>query len=275
MFRVSFPIPRVFLSCLGVLLTGAAPSFAAPGVSLRWDHCYSDGGVANKTFACDTNAGSERLVLSFVLGSPMTLVSGMEFRMFFTSADATLPAWWDLKDAGTCRQTALGASFSPPPGTSNCVDWGSGNEAGGIGSYQSFGPPLGPNSRILQGAVAVPLSGLASLAADQEYFAMNLLIGHSKTVGAGACAGCESPMCIVLDRLVIRTNSPGGVDDIALRDPAFGTDSHFARWQNAQETNPQLVCGGLNFGCYHDFGCALSTTPTYRSTWGQVKSLYR
>src|SRR5690242_338369 len=63
-------------------LTLAVPAIAAvspPGVNIRWDNCFDDGGATNKTFACDMNAGKETLVLSFVLDAPMTNVSGMEF----------------------------------------------------------------------------------------------------------------------------------------------------------------------------------------------------
>jgi len=50
--------PLAALLVLAFALTARAAS-TPPGVSLRWDNCFSDGGVANKDFACDTNSGSE------------------------------------------------------------------------------------------------------------------------------------------------------------------------------------------------------------------------
>ena len=265
----SFLTARVLV---GLLLFSVGPALAA-GVNLRWDNCYSDGGVVNKTFACDTNAGSERLVMSFVLDSPKTDVSGMEIRLIFVSAGATVPAWWQFRNPGSCRSTSLTFSTTLPPGSANCLDWGSGNEIGGIGAY-TLQSPGGLTTATAVLAAAVPSSSLASLNANQEYFIGSLGINHAKTVGTGACGGCDVPMCIVLDRL--RVTSPIPSSDLTLRDPAFGTDSNFARWQNGRETNVQIVnCEGQNFGCYHSYSCVLSTTPVRSSTWGQVKSLYR
>lgn len=243
---------------------------AAAGVSLRWDNCTSDGGVANKTFACDTNTGSERLVMSFVLGSDMVQVSGTEIRLFIVPASATLPSWWEFKNAGTCRTTALTLSFAPPSGVT-CADWSNGIVSGGIGSYTNSLIPA-PNGVQLLLAAAVPPTALADLFADQEYLAGTLVISHAKTVGAGACGGCDQPVCIVLDRLNVTT--PVLANNVFLFGPAFGAGGDFAHWQNGQETNTGTTCG-QNSGCSHQFSCQLSSTPTRASTWGAVKALYR
>ena len=42
------------------LLSLAAPALAGtspPGVNLRWDQCFGDGGAWNKDFACNINTG--------------------------------------------------------------------------------------------------------------------------------------------------------------------------------------------------------------------------
>src|SRR5262245_25335510 len=75
-------VPRfVHKAAAAVILALAVNANAAvspPGVNIRWDQCYIDGGPANKTFACNTNVGTDRLMLSFVLDAPMSDVSGME-----------------------------------------------------------------------------------------------------------------------------------------------------------------------------------------------------
>src|SRR5690349_1796199 len=62
---------RALLLALPALLAVASAAHAA-GVSLRWNDCYGDGGVQNKNFACDTNAGSQTLVGSFTLDRKST-----------------------------------------------------------------------------------------------------------------------------------------------------------------------------------------------------------
>jgi len=197
-------LPHLLLTSVLALAAPAAVMAAPPGVNLRWDSCLSDGGVINKTFACDTNNGSERLVLSFVLDTQLADVSGMEIRVFIASATPTLPSWWSMKNAGTCRPTSLGLTGTLPPGAVNCVDWANGLAAGGLSSYNiGF---FGPNTVFISGALAVPATALAVLGADQEYFAANLTINHAKTVGT-ACTGCNEPVCIVFDRLRLDTRS--------------------------------------------------------------------
>ena len=256
-----------------VVLALLAPQSArAGGVSLRWDNCYSDGGVINKTFACDTNAGSERLVMSFVLDSPLVNMSGVEARLAVVPASSTLPSWWQFKNTGTCRQSSLSLTLTPPAGSVNCTDWANGNATGGIGSYAASSEPA-PNGMLVKLAAAVPPTALVTLAAGQEYVTGSLVIDHAKTTGTGACAGCDQPVCIVLDNLNLTT--PTLANNRFLIDPAFGAGGNFARWQNAQEANVQTEGCGTGVPCYHTFSCELSSTPVRNSTWGAVKSLYR
>lgn len=69
----------------------AAPT--APGVNLRWDQCYADGGAQYKNFACDVNTGSERMVGSFELASDVLGVSGIEIHLNVGTSGAALPLW--------------------------------------------------------------------------------------------------------------------------------------------------------------------------------------
>ena len=257
-------------SCVAAVLVPllVAPAFA--GVNLRWDQCFSDGGVQNKTFACDTNTGSERLVMSFVLDTDMQQVSGNEIILKIQSASATLPSWWSLKSAGTCRQASLGFSSSVPAGAVNCLDWGGGAESGGIGAY-SIGFS-GPNTVRVSMAVAVPPTNLSDLVANQEYFSGALTINHAKTVGTGACSGCDQPVCIAIEQLTVTT--PVLASNIVVAGGASAPNSEFARWQNSVETNVTFECHVMS-GCTHTFTCADASTPTRSSTWGAVKALYR
>src|SRR5690349_13517937 len=100
----------------------ATPCLAASSTRMSWDHCAADGRVANRTFACDTNAGSELLVGSFEMDQASTQVSGEEVTIDVVSSAATMPAWWQYMDPATCRRTSLTWLTAPSPGPSACVD---------------------------------------------------------------------------------------------------------------------------------------------------------
>ena len=72
----------------------------------------------------------------------------------FASSGATLPAWWQFKNVGTCRQTSLNMNFVANVNDAVCVDWAQGQSAGGIGAY-NIGA-RGANTSRLISAVAVP-----------------------------------------------------------------------------------------------------------------------
>jgi hypothetical protein len=218
---------RRALPCLA-LLALLATSARAGGVNLRWTRCYGDGGVVNRTFACAANTGTNILVGSFVLDNPLPLVSSNEMVLDVTTAAGTLPAWWQFKNVGTCRQTSLTFNVSANPNDVVCSDWTQGMAAGGIGSY-TVGT-LGPNTAQIKVVVAVPISGYSDLAANQEYFSFNLTINNQKTVGAGACAGCTVPACIALTSL--KVNFDSGNSSLTLNTPANPMNSSYVFWQD-------------------------------------------
>jgi hypothetical protein len=272
---LSHPVTRILLVLVACAIPAiSAPARAAvspPGVNIRWDNCYDDGGSANRVFACDTNSGSEQLVCSFVLASPMSDVSGNEIVVDIVAGSAGLPAWWALRNIGSCRQTSLTQSLTPPAGSVNCTDWAGGFASGGIGAYNlGF---FGPNSARIVAATAVPASNLASLAANVEYFSMSFLINHAKTVGTGACAGCNVPVCILFQSLNLVT--PVSANNRKLYTGANYQGSQIALWQNAYATGVSLNCPN-NRPCETTFGCTTyDPTGTHGSTWGAVKALYR
>ena len=266
------------LTCASLVLALAGSARAAsspPGVNIRWDNCYADGGALNRTFACDTNTGSERLIISFELDTEMEEMSGIEIYMDLGAAAVTLPAWWQFRNAGTCRQTSLNMNVTLPNGAVNCEDWSSGQAASGIGAY-TIGS-LGPQTAEIRAAAAVPASALAHLFPGIEYYAVTLTISHAKTVGTGACGGCETPMCIFASTVRLTTPVVGG--GVVLNRGA-NSDSQYATWQNGQPTDVHrgpcfFPLGELCQTFHQSFSCVLSTTPTRSSTWGAVKSLYR
>ena len=253
----------------------AAPN--APGVNLRWDQCYADGGAWNKNFACDTNAGSDRMVGSFELATaPAQPLTGFIAYLNVNSV-ADLPSWWHFKNFGTCRQNSLALATTPPAGAVNCVDWGNGQAVGGIGAYSiTFGVP-GVGAYI-QVPTAVPLSELFTPQPGQEYFAFSLTFNHAKTVGTGSCSGCQTPVVIFLS--AIRFWNQTG-PDILVNQGANWTGSQYVSWQQGYPTNITRGCGSTGaFGfCewpyVHFDTVPYDVTSARPTTWGALKALYR
>jgi hypothetical protein len=251
---------KAIILCGVLLAMGASMANAGQGVNLRWSRCFGEGlGTLNKTFACTSNSGSNSLVGSFQLGADVLQASGQEVVIDLASTDATLPAWWAFKNAGTCRQTALAMNFVANAADVVCIDWASGAASGGIGAY-NIGQ-RGPNTARLVAAIAVPGSSLADLFAATEYFSFNLLISNIKTVGTGLCGGCSSGVCIVFNSLNVTTQV--AANNRLITGPSNATDSNLATWQNAGA----VAVGGTT-------GCP-AATPTHNATWSSVKSLYR
>ena len=250
---------RVTLLC-GLLLAMSATVAAASGVGLRWQGCLSDGAAINRNFACNTNGGSNILVGTFQTGpAGLNQVSGNEVVIDIGSASATLPAWWQMKNAGTCRQAALTMNFVAPGTAVNCVDWAIGAAAGGIGAY-NIGV-RGPNTARIVAALAVAPDNLQDLVSGQEYFSFNVSITNIKSTGTGSCAGCSDAVCIVFNSLNLTT--PVLQNNVLLTGPSNGTDADFCTWQGGAG----VVVGGTP-------GCG-AATPTKNATWGAVKALYR
>jgi len=250
---------KITLLCGLLLAVTASVAAAAAGVGLRWNSCNGDGGLANRSFACNSNTGVNALVGTFEMGGDLLGVVGTEIVIDLASADPTLPAWWAFRNVGTCRQTSLTMNSTISATAVNCVDWAAGASAGGIGAY-NIGA-RGANTARLVAALAVPAVGATDLAPGTEYFSFNLNINNAKTVGTGSCAGCQNPVCIVFNS--INVVPPAPAVGTKLTGPSNGTDSHFATWQGGAG----VVVGAL-------IGCP-AATPTTNKTWGQVKTLYR
>jgi hypothetical protein len=250
---------RTILVLCTLLAMAASVASAAPGVNLRWNSCLVDGGAINKNFACNTNSGVNTLVGSIQVAADILQASGHEVVVDLASEGASLPAWWQFKNAGTCRPISLSMNFAISAAAVDCVDWASGQAAGGIGAY-NIGVK-GPNTARVVAAIAVPASALADLFVGTEYFVFNLAINNLKTVGTGACADCQTPVCLVYVSDRVTTQVPA--NDRILLGATNGTDSFYATWQGGG-----VPVTWLGTGCPR-------ATPTRNTTWGAVKSVYR
>ena len=243
---------KLLLLC-GALLAFSATVASAEGINFAFNDCGLNG-LANKTFACASNTGTNLLIGSFIAPAGSTAITGEEIVIDLQSASAALPAWWTFKNTGTCRQTAFTTNADFSGGPFSCADYWAGQAAGG---FSAFNPNIVPGqlnrARILM-VYAVPPALAGPVDETLEYYAFKLSFSNAKTVGTGACAGCVDPVCIVLNE--IKLTQPVGVGNYRIQNPA---DGNFATWQG----------GVIGSG-----GCP-AATPARNATWGSVKSLYR
>jgi hypothetical protein len=185
------------------------------------------------------------MVTSYVSPIPMDDFAGNEMRLDLASTGA-LPAWWQMFNSGTCRGTAL-PTLNTTFGA-NCGDNFGGSGFGAIGSYT-----IGANTAsLLCGwaiAAGVPIDDVT------EYYALNIVVNNTKTVGTGACAGCLTPVCLVLNVITLAY----GPSATLVQSITAPLNRNWITWQGST---------GIPGGCP-------GATPTQNKTWGQVKSLYR
>lgn len=257
-------------------LCGCAGGDCGPGVNLRWEACHGDGGTLNRTFACNTNSGTERLVASFELSTDFLDVVGFDAFVEVASAATTLPAWWQFYNPGTCRTTSLQMGLLPPAGSVACQDWSGGLQGGGIGLY-SIGSPTANRARI-HVVGGVQATDVRDLSAGVEYFAFSLEINHAKTVGSTACAGCLEPVCIAFAGIQLTTLQSTVHSELFGAASGAGTD--LVTWQQGTVTEYETHFAPGEQPCkFYGFAstlsCAAAVTSSRRPTWGAIKSLYR
>ena len=242
---------------LTVLTLWPVPVLAANTINLRWDDCIGDGGVADKSFACDANTGAARLVGSWIPPFDLVGVNGNQIVVDLGTSSTSLPAWWDLKNTGSCRPLSLGFGAANPGAGVNCSDWASGTAVGLLGSYTVGIKGPGSARFVASTTVAEPVA--ETLVATQEYFSFVLTINHLKTVGAGSCTGCDVQMCIALIGVHVTSADPRFDVHLSIGfRPTDQLSDSFVLWQPA--------AGQTN--CF-------KPVPVIDRTWGEVKALYR
>ena len=257
---------KVTLLCGLLLAISATLASAAPGTNLRWGACLGDLGTPNKASACSNNLGQSVLVGSFELPADLPGVTGVEIVVDIATAGATLPPWWQISNATDCRggvTPALSMNGTISASAANCFDWAANQAAGGLAAY-NIGAN-GPNTARIVAGFAVAAAKAQNLFGGIEYFSFNAVITNAKTSGAGSCAGCSVPACLIYNSVKVATPPVVGQPsrDVSLSGPTNGTDSNYCTWQ-----------GGVGVVVGSKQGCP-AAVPTHNSTWTQVKSLYR
>lgn len=259
--RLARHAPEASLKRLALLTTlalaasiAAGPAYAA-GIALRWLSCE---GGSNRNFACDRTTGSEVLVGSFEPPGGVGAISGIQVYVRVASATGAVPAWWQFKEAGSCRQNSLSFGFDMSD-QMECEDLWQGQASGGIARYQLDGS----NGAEMWLVGAVPQNALQQVSPGRKYAAFKLIINHQRTTGGGSCEGCTTPMCVRFEAIRLVENGrlyPDGHRDekyteITQGMTGMGGNANIATWQGGAAS---CAAGG--------------SRP---ASWKQLKDLYR
>jgi hypothetical protein len=235
------------------MLALSASLATAAGINLAWDDCPAPaggGGIA-KVFDCNSNSGAPfQLVGSFIPPAGIPEFLGISAQIDVTTNTPSLVDWWHHGSTACRGNTGLSTNFDFTSGPFSCVDFYFGSAAGGFAYDIGFGTPNRARLRI---QCAVPFDNRGPVAETSEYYALRVNLQRAKSTGTGSCAGCPEAACIVLNEIQL-FQPPEQANDPVITNP--GTQN-FALWQATAIP-----------------GCPLST-PTQKSSWGQVKSLYR
>jgi len=239
---------------MNVQFEGDVTYDAAPpggGLNLGWGDCGGLPASLNETFACDTNVGIHTLVGSFVAPCCVTAMTANEIVMDVQGTGVSLVPWWGMR-TGACRASAsLVANFDFTAGPFTCYDYW---QAGAVGSISEH-VPLQNRARII-GVFALPAGSprITGILEGTEVYSFKANINNARTTGLGACAGCLTGVCIVLNS--IKLNQPAGNPNGSKYISSPATRA-YVTWQ-----------GGASANCY-------AATPAKNTTWGMLKARYR
>ena len=253
--RFAPPLLRTLSVALWVSSLLVAPASATPLEALRiaWDDCPTSAfSAGNKNFACDTNVGSGSLYCAFSVAQPIDQIIGIEIVVDVQQSAASIPDWWQLGPAPSCRHDELTASLD----FSNASECEVPGFTGALVQDYIVGEPrdLASQARI-KAVCYVPSPQTLSVGTDTTYHAVRLVLGYAHTTSFNVCSGCLPSACLVFNSVLVRRvpGAPGG--DVHLETPGPGNSS-WATWR-ASGTS---LCMSI---------------PVRPATWGQIKSLYR
>jgi hypothetical protein len=253
------------VSALTALVVPA--SAQSHGINLAWDDCGVNGAVNHNgsptlNFVCNSNSNANSMAStmmgSYLLGTPIPNLVCIDAVIDIETNTPAIVPWWSFDTNPTapgCRAGQI--TFAFRSSGLSCLDWpGASPVTGNIAFQACINAENAARIRLVGGYSG----GTPQLVpADEEHVAFTLTINNGLTVGAGSCPGCSTPACIVLRSLTI-IQSPGPT--LVITNPADGNN---VTWFAGTSNCPGADDAGF-FSCY---------TPTHRTTWGQVKEMYR
>lgn len=263
---------KTLLIC-GVLLAFAVPAFAqpwSPGVDLHWTDCVLSGGVTDMANTCTANTGTVgAITCSFVPPGLLPLYEANLCLLDLQTSAATLSPWWHMETGG-CPNRVGRITTSASWSNTACQDfWQLGATTAILYTTPSPGL-LTPNSARIKAVAGVaeasagPVDNIDNTTVPPTplmWYALNVNIAKNGTLPASVCGGCLDGACIVLNEMFL--SQPAPVPDVHLSIPSGAPGSaNYVTYRGGAATH-----GGQ---CPGD-----PPTPTHKTTWGSVKSLYR
>lgn len=230
----------LFVSTALVLI--APRSGQAGGVNFSWDDCLPERHRTGVRFDCTASTLVQEAVGSFMLSATLPDFYSLEVVIDLEAQATTLPDWWLFSPhPGACRGSALTMSFDfSTLANSACADPLGGQALGFLANYIV----AGNRARII-GIGGINPEFPETLEPDIEYYGFRLRLKLDRAVGPESCAGCATPVQLVL-------NSINAVGASSNEFNGSAIENQVIWWQ----------CGGC-------------PTSTHNRTWGLVKSLYR
>jgi hypothetical protein len=248
---------------LGLVLSMVSPLVVCAGPYLAAGDCL---GPSMATWDCASNVGTPVRLAGQVV-APMTsaLIGAESIVDFgFPQGPSGVPDWWRIGD-GACRpasqlQVVHGVSICP----SSFDEWASYVTTTFrlvLGPADPVGDPFGsipPNHARLYISSRIDESVAAEVAPLDPFEPIHLFtvrMGRTLSTGPGACSGCGARVCAMILRTTLnQRGAPDIVIDYDVGDGAMALQGGYQRFMQ----------------CFDEYPDA-----TTRSTWGQVKSLYR
>lgn len=234
------------IGVLNILLCGSLVLASTPAkaewAALHWDACGAQ--VASRQFACDSNSGESRMVVSAYRDSAGGFTSAFTCSLDVVVAAQTLPSWWMLGRA-ECRAGSLVESVIAEPVDVQCAYAWHGVLAHGM--LITSGAISAQTHLWIEG---VDVTQDVRMTPHLEVFVVALTLRHDKSVGAGSCAGCSTSACVLLR-------------DVTFVDEGGANTIHMPLLPE----QTMLVWQGGTPSC--------AAVPVRNRTWSGVKALYR
>lgn len=225
------------------------------------------GGTSSAVWFCGADGGDAFVLVGSVRGLPSTPLTGAVSVVDF-GFQTDVPGWWLIGD-GLCRTAGrLRVDHRSLLGGATCAGYfeAFGEHASTAFSYR-VGPVEDPNDDVgafsSSHARLVVTTSLDSTAAamagapgtEDEVLLFTVAMTRSESSESGPCHGCTDLACVMLLRTTLHHSA--GTDDTVL----MGSDPAHVWLQDPVQP--------IRFPCHG------ATSAATRSTWGQVKSLYR
>jgi hypothetical protein len=205
------------------------------------------------TTTCTSNSGTAMTLIGTAVVPAITKSAFIGTVGILDVQTASATDWWR---ADACRGTAPFALVTDGTlAATNCAAtfWDTAAPAGNNIQPQNQSPT---RERFVLGAVLYPTDAYDFQGDDAtELMNFKFTMLKAKTTGTGACAGCATGACIVLNEIQMQgLNDTSDADAIHITQPLNGRN--YITFQSGAP-----ACAG--------------STPTQNHTWGSIKALYR